>query len=80
MPAISATVLAMAKQRGNGGISEEGMESILAEALYNFSEDSEQGVSISLRTFQEVGILTNKHGLVVRAGRSMFQITIVKAS
>jgi hypothetical protein len=56
----------------------ENLENILIDALQYYQE--EEGVKIKTRTYEDVGLLTTDHGLVViLPDGSQFQVTIVQS-
>jgi hypothetical protein len=68
---------------GSGGLqpgpdSEAELETFLAEAIEAYAEASEVARP-QIRSFAEAGVLTTKHGLVVRIGATEFQVTLVRS-
>ena len=47
----------------------------LDEAIYAKTDEDEMNCDI--RTFRQAGLLTNDEGLIVRLGKSTFELTIV---
>jgi hypothetical protein len=59
-------------------MSGEQFQSALAQAIETLAEEND-APHTSVGTFQEHGLLTQNHGLVVSIGQAEFQITIVKS-
>ena len=53
------------------------MQNILTDALELYADQA--GTAITMRTYDEVGMLTRDKGLVVDVEGSTFQITIVQS-
>jgi hypothetical protein len=54
---------------------------MITEALYMYEaeyNDEDSDDSISIRTYDEVGMLTSNAGFVLRIGEHKFQVTVVK--
>ena len=52
------------------------LQDIIAEALYDAEEFFDN--SLSIRTFEEEGVLTYNKGLVVKCGNKKFHVTITE--
>ena len=64
-------------------MTEDEVIDMINEALYTWEEEygldtDDPDDKISIRTYDEVGMLTNNSGLVLTIGDSKFQITVVK--
>ena len=64
-------------------MTEDEVIDIISEALYTWEEEygldtDDPDDKISIRTYDEVGMLTNNSGLVLSIGDSKFQITVVE--
>ena len=64
-------------------MTEDEVIDIINEALYTWEEEygldtDDPDDKISIRTYEDVGMLTNNSGLVLTIGDSKFQITVVK--
>ncbi len=52
---------------------------LISESLYFYDEENEIEGGVDIRTYDEVGMLTNNKGLVVKIGKKKFQITVREA-
>lgn len=60
-------------------MNEDDVIDMITEALYMYEEEYEDSEeSISIRTYDEVGMLTSNAGFVLRIGDHKFQVTVVK--
>lgn len=64
-------------------MTEDEVIDIISEALYTWEEEygldtDDPDDKISIRTYDEVGMLTSNSGLVLTIGDSKFQITVVE--
>ena len=64
-------------------MTEDEVIDMISEALYTWEEEygldtDDPDDKISIRTYDEVGMLTNNSGLVLSIGDSKFQITVVE--
>ena len=63
-------------------LSERDFETLLAEAIERFAEDSEEPVmeaGVEMTTFEAAGLLTDNRGLVIEIGGAEFQVSIVRS-
>lgn len=61
--------------------TEEGVQDLLAELLENELPEYGQGEKLNwdVHSFKEAGVLTDNKGLVVKLGKSEYQITVVRS-
>ena len=52
---------------------------LITDAIYFYDEENEIKGGVDIRTYDEVGMLTNNKGLVIKIGKKKFQITVVEA-
>ena len=63
-------------------LSERDFETLLAEAIERFAEDSEEPVmeaGVEMTTFEAAGLLTDNRGLVIEIGGAEFQVSIIRS-
>ena len=62
-------------------MTEDEVIDMISEALYMYQDEygsDDPDESIGIRTYDEVGMLTNNSGMVLTIGDRKFQITIVE--
>ena len=52
---------------------------LITESLYFYDEENEIDGGVDIQTYDEVGMLTNNKGIVLKVGGKKFQITVVEA-
>lgn len=65
----------------NKRMNEDDVIDMISEALFMYEDEysnENPDESISIRTYEEVGMLTNNAGFVLRIGDHKFQVTVVK--
>ena len=60
-------------------MNESKVVDLITEAIYLYDEENEIDGGVDIRTYDEVGMMTNNKGLVVKVGGKKFQITVVRA-
>jgi len=60
-------------------MNESEVVDLITEAIYLYDEENEIDGGVDIRTYDEVGMMTNNKGLVVKVGGKKFQITVVRA-
>jgi len=60
-------------------MNESDVVDMLIEGLYLYDGETELVGGIDIRTFEDVGMLTDNKGLVVKVGGKEFQISVVWA-
>lgn len=58
-------------------MDEEELEGFLTDAIEEYAEEND-APQTRISTFNDAGLLTGNHGLVVRIGDAEFQLTIVR--
>ena len=59
-------------------MDEEEFESFLTEAICEYAEEN-SAPSPGIASFDEAGLLTENHGLVVHIGEAEFHVTIIRS-
>ena len=59
--------------------TDEDIESMVMRGIAAFVEDQEEELNVSVRSFDEAGVMSNRAGVVIKVRQAEYQLTIVRS-